>query len=233
MARALGGRVDDVHDPRGAELAEAEPEVERGADDGDDVGLVERGAPGPGEGERVAGRQRAAAHAVGEDRDLQRLGGGTQFGDRVAAPHVGASDDDRALGRGQQLGGPGDVLGVGLDDRDLGSAGRGDVLAGEEDLERQVEEGRAAVRGQGRGQRPRHLGGDLVGAGDRGGVLGDGRDERDVVDLLEAAGAPAEGRRPATHHQHRRGVEEGAGQARYAVGHAGTGGEDGQARAAL
>jgi hypothetical protein len=54
-----------------------------------------------------------------------------------------------------------------------------------------------------------------------------------VVELLEAARAPAELRCPSAEDQHRRGVEESAGQAGDAVGDAGPGGEHGQTGAAL
>lgn len=66
----LGGRVHDVYELGVAEVAEAEPEVERGPDHHDHVRAVEGGPAGLGEGERVLGREGSPTHAVGEDRDL-------------------------------------------------------------------------------------------------------------------------------------------------------------------
>ena len=54
--------------------AEAEPEVDRHADHQRDVGPLEPGAAGAAEGELVVGGQAAAAEAVEEDRDPERLG---------------------------------------------------------------------------------------------------------------------------------------------------------------
>ena len=56
-----------------AEHAVPEPEVERGADDDDQVGAVERPAAGLGHQQRVAAGHDAAAHAVGDRRDAERL----------------------------------------------------------------------------------------------------------------------------------------------------------------
>ena len=80
MRGELAGRVGDVHDLGGrravlaAELAVAEPEVQRRADDDDQVGLAERDRPGPGDQQLVPGRQDAAALAVGDHRQPQLLG---------------------------------------------------------------------------------------------------------------------------------------------------------------
>ena len=54
--------------------AEAEAEVERDADDEGDVGLLQALAAGAAEAELVVGGQAAAAHAVEEDGDPERLG---------------------------------------------------------------------------------------------------------------------------------------------------------------
>ena len=90
---------------------------------------------------------------------------------------------------------------VGLDDRRRRwRPARVAVAEAEDHVERQVEEDRAAVRrerGDGRVVQGR---GDVVGGGHGGRVLGDRRDQRHVVDLLQAAGAPAELRRPAAEH---------------------------------
>ena len=83
--------------------AEAEPEVERHADHERDVGPLQPLAAGAAEAELVVGRQTAAAHAVEEDGDPERLGERAQL---VLAPRpveAGAGHDHRALGGGEQL----------------------------------------------------------------------------------------------------------------------------------
>ena len=110
--------------------------------------------------------------------------------------------------RGQQRRGPRQLVGVGLL---RGDGGRGpDCGVGlvEDDLQRDVDEHRPAVRGE-RGGRP--PGGSTAGVSavrhDGLGVLGDRAHQRQVVDLLQAARAPPELRRPAADHDHRRAVE--------------------------
>ncbi len=120
MRSALRGRVDDVDDLRLAEVAETEPEVQRCADDGDDIGSAQGGSAGLGEGERVRGREAASPHAVGEDGHVQRLRGLTQGCHGITGVDIRSRDDDGTLGAGEQHSGPGYVLRVGLDDRYAG-----------------------------------------------------------------------------------------------------------------
>ncbi len=84
--------------------AVAHPEVERGADDQDQVGVVEPVPPGQVEVVRVAGRQGAAGRAVHVGRDVQLA---DEVDRRVGAargPDLGAEQHDRLLGPGQQVG---------------------------------------------------------------------------------------------------------------------------------
>ena len=60
------------------------------------------------------------------------------------------------------------------------------------------------------------------------GLLGDRRQDRRLVELLQAAGAPALRRRPAADHDQRRARERRLRHRADAVGHAGTGGEHGE-----
>ena len=104
--------VHDVHDGGGlgavgpAEGAVAEPEVQRGAHHHDQVRLAERGRPGPGDQQFVAGRQDAAALPVGDHRQPEFLGRGPGGLLGAARPDIGAEHQHRALGRGQQAGDP-------------------------------------------------------------------------------------------------------------------------------
>ena len=94
--------------------AEREPEVERRADDDDDVGLGLEQPPGAAEGELVVGGQAAPPEAVDERRDPQRLDRRPQGVPRAVPPHVAAGDERRPLGPGEERGGPSDLVGIGL-----------------------------------------------------------------------------------------------------------------------
>ena len=63
VCRDPGGGVDDVGDGGVTEPAEPDTEVERRADDDDEVGALLEQPAGAEEGERVAGRQHAATRA--------------------------------------------------------------------------------------------------------------------------------------------------------------------------
>ena len=126
MPGDLAGGVGDVDDPRelalrvlvrAAEEAVAQAEVERGADDHDQVGPGQGRPARLGDQGAVAAGDDAATHAVGQCRDTQVLDEPQRRGLRVVGPHVGAEDQDRPLGRRQQ---PGDRL-----DRVSGPARRG------------------------------------------------------------------------------------------------------------
>ena len=69
-----------------------------------------------------------------------------------------------------------------------------------------------------------------VGVLDGLGRLGQRRDERQMIDLLQAAGAPAALGGPAAEHDDRRAVGAGAGDRAHPVGHPGPGGQRADAR---
>ena len=123
--------------------AEAEAEVERDADDEGDVGLLEAPPPRPAEAELVVGGDAAAAHAVEEDGDLERGGEAAERLLAVGPVEAGAGHDRRALGLRQELAG---LLGA-LGGLAVGALGRRRHLGlglGEDDVERVVDEDRAA-----------------------------------------------------------------------------------------
>ena len=171
----------------------------------------------------------AAALAVGHHRQGQGLGAAPGRVLGLVGPDVGPQDQHRPLGLAEQPGhrGQGVRVGVARGRRAGGIRQLGRPLR-EQRLKGDVEEHRAPVRLGGQAQRPVDLAGDGGDVADGAGVLGDGGDQRRVVELLEAAGAPAAGRGPAPQHQHGRAVEVGGGDGADPVGHPGPGGEDGQ-----
>ena len=239
MGRELVGAVHDVHHRSrcgavlAAELAVAEPEVQRRADHDDDVGLAERPAPGPGDELGVPARHDAATHPVGDHRAAERLRAprGRLLG--AAGPHVRAQHEHRVVRLAQRPHGGGQLLLVrlgvrrGLHRRDVRQG-----AAGEQHVHRDVDEHRSAVRRGGERERLVHTGGDGVDLPDGGGVLGDRREQRDVVHLLQAAAAPAP-RRCAPAEEHDGGaVEVGGGHRRDRVGDTGSRGRHGEPRPA-
>ena len=174
----------------------------------------------------MVGGQAAAAHAVEEDRDAERLGERAQLVLAARPVEAGAGHDHRALGPGEQLrrlldavgrlpadaAGGARHLGLGLheDDVERDSRGRsGRVGSAERRVDRRA---RSPP-----GSRPVSLtvSADLV----------ERRDERHVVDLLQRARAPAHLRRAAAEHDERRAVVAGAGDRAHPVGDAGAGGQ--------
>ena len=228
--RALGRRdVDRDHLGLGREGgAEAEPEVERDADHQRDVGAAQPGAARAGEGELVVGGHAAAAQAVEEHGDPQRLGQRAQCLLAVAPVQVGAGHDHRALGVAQQHCRPLERVAVGagapprLGQRLVSGGGLG---LHEHVVEREVQEGGARVGLDRLAHRALQQRRDL-GRGPRGGGELDQRGhERDVVDLLQRALAPAEGGRAAAEDQHRRVVLVRGGDRAHPVGHPRPGGQ--------
>ena len=226
MLRDLTGRVGQVHDPGrsgvvlAAEEAVAEAEVERGADDDDEVGAVEGLAARLGHEQRVATGDDPAAHAVGDGRQagvLDQVEGGVLG---AVGPDVGAEDEHRAGGGREQPGHGRDGVGVGV-----GAARRTDdrhdtgALV-EELVHRHVHEHRTAVRRPGRGEGLVHARGHLGGGRDGARQLGDRRDDRRLVELLQRAAAPAVLRGATTDHDHRRPGELRLGDGADPVGHA-------------
>ena len=108
--------------------------------------------------------------------------------------------------------------------RDLG------VALHEDDVERVVEEGRAGRSGAAMSKARAVASPIRAGILDRLGRLRQRRDERKVVDLLEAAGAPAHLRGPTAEDDDRRAVGAGAGDGAHPVGDAGSRGQRADAR---
>ena len=101
------------------------------------------------EAELVVGGQAAAAHAVEEDGDPERLGEGAQLLLPVRPVEAGAGHDRRALGVGEQRGGFLGAIGR-LAGRSLRRGRHLGLGLGEDDVERVVDEGRAATAGRAR-----------------------------------------------------------------------------------
>ena len=99
VRRDPGGCVDDVGDGGVTEAAEPDPEVERSADDDDEVGALLEQPAGAEEGERVAGRQHAATQPVEEARDPEVLGRRGERLRRAVPVGVAADEEGRALCR--------------------------------------------------------------------------------------------------------------------------------------
>ena len=229
MRRDPAGRVGHVHHPgRGvlrAERAVPEPEVQRRPGHDDQVGLAQGHRPGPGDQQFVAARQYPAGLAVGDHRQPQLLRGlpGRVLG--AAQPHVGAQHEHGTPGRSDQCGDPVHLAGVRT--RRCCRACRGQVRLGlaVDRLERDVQEHRPAVRAgrqpEGLVHRPGQPRGVVLGPG----PLGDGREQRRMIHLLQAARAPARVGRPPGQHHHRGAVEPRGGHRADRVRHAGPGGD--------
>ena len=99
----------------------------------------------------------------------------------------------------------------------------------EELVHRDVDVHRTAMRGARDGEGVVEAGGHLAGGVESARLLGDRRDDREVVDLLQRAAAPAVGRCATADDDHRRAGELGLGDRRDPVGDAGPCGQDGQA----
>ena len=229
MRRDPGGRVGHVHHPgRGvlrAERAVPEPEVQRRPGHDDQVGLAQRRRPGPGHQQLVTAGQHAAGLAVGDHRQAQLLRGLPRRVLGAAQPHVGAQHQHRPPGRPDQAGDPVHIPGGGP--RCRRRHGRGQVRLGlaVERLERDVQEHRPAVRArrqpEGLVHRPGQPRRVVLGPG----PLGDRREQRRMIHLLQAARAPAGVGRAAGQHHHRGAVEPRGGHRADRVRHAGPGGD--------
>ena len=91
--------VRDVDDLGLAEAAVAQPEVQRRADDHDDVGALERRAARELDRRSWSGGRHPRPMPLSSTGRVQRLGELAQRLPGAAEPHVGTADEDRALGR--------------------------------------------------------------------------------------------------------------------------------------
>jgi hypothetical protein len=128
-----------------AEDAVPQAEVEGRPDHDDEVGGVERLAAGLGDEERVAARDHAAAHAVGDRGEA----GGLHQLERLAlgpvGPDVGAEDQQRPLGVRDQPGDPVERVGVGVGAPRRRGRGEGAGRGVEELVHRDVDEDGSTV----------------------------------------------------------------------------------------
>ncbi len=134
--------------------------------------------------------------------NLQRLGGLAQRRDGVAGVHVGPGDDHRTLGAGEQRGGLGHVVRVGLDDRST-PVSAGSVASPKPNT---TSSGRSRKTGPRCGVTARSRAASRSAPATSSvavtvaAFLVIDAYQRYVVDLLQAAGAPTELRRPPTEH---------------------------------
>ena len=181
--------------------AEAEPEVNRHADDQGNIGSLQSGAPRPAEGQLMVGGKATAAEPVEEDRNAERFGESTQLNLAMAPVETAAGHDRWPLGacqQGRRLLDPASRLGI------VASGIRNLLVRlAEDDVERIVDEGRPERRAERQIERRGRPRPDRARLLDRLRRLDQRRDERQVVDLLQRARAPAHLRRPPTQHTDR------------------------------
>ena len=178
----------DMNDGRiGAQtLAVAHAEIERCADDDDDIGLLERIAPRAVEVVRVARRQQAAGGAVHVARDIQAAQQRDGFLVSPAGPDLCAEQDGRPFGLHEQIREPLDVGRVadGLGRCPVAARlGDNDVLErhlGVQNVTRYLQVARSGCARKALAHRHRDHIGDALGRARAGGELGDGRGDVDV-----------------------------------------------------
>jgi len=214
----------------GGRAAVAEAEVERSAEHEHDVGLAEREAASLGEGQRMRGRQTAAAGAVHEDRRAGGLGERRERAHGVVPVHAGAGHHHRAFGAAQQLGHALDGHRVAGGRRAMHVAGgdRGEAILdrGEEQVDRDLDEDRARSPRERDADRGREHLGDLARLDDRPRALGDRPQQGDLLHLLQGTEAAQAQRGGAPDEQQRAAGGVRVGHAGHGVGHAGSGGDD-------
>ena len=215
-------------------LAVAQPEIEGRPEHQDHVGLPEGEPARQLERHGVIVREAAAPHPVREHGQARALG---EAGERVPCPvpvDAAPGHDRRALGGAEERRHAVDRV------RRRGGAAacarsreRRVALVDRrhQEVDRDLDEDGAGLAGEGHVDRAREVLRDEARLGDGPGALGDGRQERHLVHLLEGAPAlQAEGRSPADQEERApRGV--GVRHAGDRVGHAGARHHHGDAEA--
>ena len=206
-------------------LAEAEPEVERHADHERDVGPLQPGAAGAAEAELVVGGQAAAAEAVEEDRDAERLGQRPQLAPRPGPSRGRCRPSSTGRSAPASSAAASSTPSAGAAPPGSGGRRRSRLRLAEDDVERVVDEGRPEGAASARSSAAAVRAAICAVAFTVSRRLDQRRDEGQVVDLLQRARAPAHLRRPAAEHADRRAVRLGAGDRADPVGDAGPGGQ--------
>ena len=197
------------HDQRGVgteHAAEPEPEVHRHADHHRHVGVPQCLTARPGERQIVIGRHHSTGHPVHQHRNPQRLSQFQQFGLGVSPPHTGARHDHRTLRLREQVDGARKRLPVGGVGGRQGVQRPGRLGVGSEsehDIHREIDERHTRRCADGGPQCVVDHRRYRFRRGRGGGVAGQGRHERDVVDLLQRAHPPAHRGGAPAEHQHR------------------------------
>ncbi len=181
----------DLHQSRHVDaLAVAHAEIERRADNDDDVGLGKGERAGTVEMVRIAGRQQPAAAAVEIAGNVEAAQKRNRLLVAARRPHLLAEQDRRPLGIDQNVGEPLDVFRVA--DR----LGRGAIMAGPrqhrtgdvdlavEDVTRDFEITRAVGAGEALACRHRDHVGDALGRHHRRGEFGDRLHHLDMRQVL-------------------------------------------------
>ena len=208
-------------------LAVAHAEVERRADDDDDVSLAECRTAGAVEIMRIARRQHAARRAVHIGRNIQLADQVDRLVVAARRPDLGAVKDRRPLGLDQDVGQLLDILRVAdrLGRGAVGAGGRNARLGqwnlAIQHIARDLQIGRAGCAVVGfAGRHGDHVR-DPVGRPHAGGKLGDRRHDVDMRQILQRAHLMLGQRALAADMDHRCLGSEGRGDAGHRVGAAG------------
>ncbi len=113
VARPLPVAVHHVGHLGVTEAAEPEAEVERGAEDDDEIGALLEQAARTQERQGMIGGQRAAAETVEEAGHAQMLSSCAQGFPRTVPVDIAADDEGRPFGLGHQRNEAGQLVGVG------------------------------------------------------------------------------------------------------------------------
>lgn len=201
----------DDRNRRITEDAVPEPEVQRGADHDDEIGLRECCAPSAGDQVPIARRDHTSSHAVGDGREVALFDEVPRGIHGITHPHIAAEDHDRALCGGHHGGGDLQHVGVWITPSIDGCYRvRCAFGGGEEHIHGDVEEDRAGVDRCGECEGTVGLCADLRGVMHRPRILGDRAQDRWLIQLLECTRSPAMIGRATTHQHHGRAIEPSA-----------------------